>query len=78
VIACPHLHAKFYLAIARKSTKTEAIVTSANLTSAGLANNIELGVRITPTTPHGRALFEELDRFARRLTFSRSIQWKRQ
>ena len=78
VIACPHLHAKFYVAIGRKRTKTEAIVTSANLTSAGLTSNIELGVRITPTTPQGRTLFEELDRFARQPTFNRSIQWKRQ
>jgi hypothetical protein len=78
IIGCPHLHAKFYLARGRKVALTEAIVTSANLTTPGLTSNIELGVRVTPTTPHGCVLFNQIDRFARRLAIHRSVQWKRQ
>jgi hypothetical protein len=78
IIGCPHLHAKFYLARSRRTALTEAIVTSANLTTPGLTSNIELGVRVTPTTPHGCVLFNQVERFARRLTSNRSIQWKRQ
>jgi len=77
VVGCPHLHAKFYLAIGRRDEVTEAIVTSANLTTAGLSSNIELGVRITPTTSPGRALLHQIDRFARRLSINRSVQWKK-
>jgi hypothetical protein len=77
VVGCSHLHAKFYLAVARKEQLTEAIITSANLTVAGLTSNIELGVRVTPATPHGRTLLRQIVRFARRLTTYRSVQWKR-
>lgn len=77
VIGRPHLHAKFYLAVGRRDELTEAIVTSANLTTAGLSSNIELGVRITPTTSPGRTLLDQIDRFARRLTINRSVQWKK-
>jgi hypothetical protein len=77
VVGRPHLHAKFYLAVGRRNELTEAIVTSANLTTAGLSSNIELGVRITPTTSPGRALLHQINRFARRLTINRSVQWKK-
>jgi hypothetical protein len=77
VVSCPHLHAKFYLAVARKEAVTEAIVTSANLTAGGASSNIELGVRVAPTTVNGRALLRQIDRYARRLAINRSLSWKR-
>jgi hypothetical protein len=75
--ACPHLHAKFYLAVARKHDLTEAIVTSANLTAGGLKANIELGVRIAGSTPYGRTLLHQIEMFSRRLSFNGRLQWKR-
>ena len=63
----PRLHAKVYLAIARCSNDTEAIVTSANLTNAGIYSNIELGVRVTPTSPSGRRLLNHVRHFIKRL-----------
>lgn len=77
LVGCPHLHAKFYLAVARNDALTEAIVTSANLTLGGLTSNIELGVHIAATTPYGRALLHQIDRFARRLALNRRPSWKK-
>ncbi len=76
LIGCPRLHAKFYVAVGRSREHTEAIITSANLTVAGLTSNIELGVRIAATTPHGRAMLHHLDRFARRLAHNRRSTWR--
>lgn len=61
------LHAKAYVSVARRPRESEAIVTSANLTQAGLASNIELGVRVVPTTDAGRQLFDQTCRFVRAL-----------
>jgi HKD family nuclease len=77
LIDCPGLHAKFYLAVARNDAWTEAIVTSANLTTGGLTNNIELGVRIAATSPYGRALLHQIDHYARRLMINRRPPWKK-
>jgi hypothetical protein len=77
LVACPRLHAKFYLAVSRNDALTEAIVTSANLTAGGLMGNIELGVRIAPSSPYGRALLHQIDRFARRLMINRRPPWKK-
>jgi hypothetical protein len=55
------LHAKAYLAMARgPGTLSEAMVTSANLTSAAFSKNQELGVRVTSRSPHGRALLHQI------------------
>jgi phosphatidylserine/phosphatidylglycerophosphate/cardiolipin synthase-like enzyme len=48
------LHAKVYLAMARRHRESEAIVTSANLTVDGLGFNEELGVRFTGRTSEER------------------------
>jgi HKD family nuclease len=76
LIGCPRLHAKFYVAVGRREEHTEAIITSTNLTAAGLTRNIELGVRIAATTPHGRTMLDHLDRFARRLAHNRRFTWR--
>jgi HKD family nuclease len=61
------LHAKTYISLARRPRECEAIVTSANLTEAGLGTNIELGVQVLPTSDAGRLLFEQTCRFVRDL-----------
>lgn len=61
------LHAKAYVSVARRARESEAIVTSANLTKAGLASNIELGVRVVPISDAGRLLFDQTCRFVRAL-----------
>jgi hypothetical protein len=67
VIGRPDLHAKVYLAVARLRNESEVIVTSANLTSAGVETNIELGVRVRPSTDHGRSLLADVRNFLERL-----------
>jgi hypothetical protein len=67
LVATPRLHAKIYLAIARRTNDSEAIVTSANLTSAGVAENIELGVRAQPNSASGRRLLNQVNHFLRQL-----------
>jgi hypothetical protein len=57
------LHAKIYLAVGRRTQATEAIVTSANLTRAGMERNIEFGVRIGNSTPQGRDMLRQVHRF---------------
>jgi hypothetical protein len=61
------LHAKVYLAIARRVGDTEAIVTSANLTAGGIADNIELGIRIIGDCNQGRRVLADVYHFVRRL-----------
>jgi hypothetical protein len=67
LVSTPRLHAKIYLAIARRINDSEAIVTSANLTSAGVTGNIELGVRARPNSESGRRLLSQVDHFVRQL-----------
>ena len=62
----PALHAKVYAAFDRHGTHGEAIVTSANLTRAGAATNIELGVRVSSTSLAGRRLLRQVRDFVRR------------
>lgn len=57
------LHAKIYLAVARKVNDSEAIVTSANLTCAGIRSNIELGIRARPDCEKGRRLIAQVRHF---------------
>jgi HKD family nuclease len=67
VIGRTRLHAKVYLAIARRHVDSEAIVTSANLTRGGTVDNIELGVRAVPSCDAGRRLLDDIHHFVRRL-----------
>jgi hypothetical protein len=67
LVATPRLHAKIYLAVARRSNDSEVIVTSANLTCAGVSGNIELGVRAMPSSASGRRLLYQVSHFVRRL-----------
>jgi len=62
------LHAKVYVVLARRGGDSEAIVTSANLTRAGLSENIELGVRAVGDSEWGRRLISEARRFVQRIT----------
>ena len=63
------LHTKVYLLLARsRSDCSEALVTSANLTEAGLRTNDELGVLIRGSTPGGRILIQQVDRSLRKLS----------
>lgn len=65
----PSLHSKAYAIIARKGrVASEALVTSANLTIAGLSRNDELGVRAIADSPSGRALYAQISRSLQRLT----------
>lgn len=61
------LHAKVYLAVARRASESEAIVTSANLTIDGTSRNIELGVRVLATTELGRRVLDQVHHFVRRI-----------
>lgn len=63
ICAVPHLHAKVYARWAREAERTEVIVTSANLTSAGLSRNLELGVLARGDCPDGRRLIRQFERF---------------
>jgi phosphatidylserine/phosphatidylglycerophosphate/cardiolipin synthase-like enzyme len=67
VVANGRVHAKVYLAAARRYAETEAIVTSANLTTAGTSHNVELGVRVRPSSEAGRQLLAHVETFVRRL-----------
>ena len=67
VVVCEGLHAKFYLALARRPRASEVIVTSANLTSAGLGINDELGVRATNDCDDGVRLVNTVANYAQRL-----------
>ena len=61
------LHAKIYLATARRSSESEAIVTSANLTANGISENIELGLRVVGNSDRGRELLRDIRHFVRQL-----------
>lgn len=67
LISRRRLHAKVYLAVARRPGESEAIVTSANLTVDGTSENIELGVRVLATTEFGRRVLEQVHHFVRRV-----------
>lgn len=64
------LHAKFYIAVGRSYGDSSAIITSANLTRAGLSTNVELGVRALPSSRAGRTLIATVAQFALRLRLS--------
>ena len=66
----PRLHAKVYLVVRRRSKETRAIVTSANLTTAGLGNNVELGVLAARTSDAGCKVVSEVRTFLERLVDS--------
>jgi hypothetical protein len=67
VVERARLHAKVYVAIGRRHSDSEAIVTSANLTPGGTAHNVELGIRAISRTDEGRRLLAEVHYFVRRL-----------
>jgi len=67
VVARIGLHAKVYLVLARPRGSSEVIVTSANFTAAGVEENIELGVRASPSTDSGRQLINEVRHFLQRV-----------
>lgn len=66
VIAKRNIHAKAYVVIARKPTESEAIVGSANLTVAGVEENIELLLKMRATSELGRHLIFEIHDFLER------------
>jgi len=57
-----NLHAKAYLGLCREG-RSQAIVTSANLTVPGLERNVELGVRADSTSFAGCQLVDQVRRF---------------
>jgi phosphatidylserine/phosphatidylglycerophosphate/cardiolipin synthase-like enzyme len=63
LLSIPRLHAKVYLALGRDRRNSIAIVTSANLTEAGLKRNIELGLIFRGTSPEGARIVEEVRHF---------------
>lgn len=66
------LHAKVYSVLGLDERLSEAIVTSANLTRAGLESNVELVVRVTGSTPECAALAVRVDNWTRRVPASAS------
>jgi len=73
IIVRRNLHTKTYVMVARMgSARSEALVTSANLTAAALSKNEELGIRIVGNSPGGRALMAQLTNSLRRLTAASS------
>lgn len=67
VVARRRLHAKVYLAVSRRPGGSEAIVTSANLTVDGTAENIELGIRVLATTEIGCRVLQQVHSFVQRV-----------
>ncbi len=67
LIVSPRLHAKVYLAVAKRLNDTEVIVTSANLTRAGTQSNVELGVRAKSTSIAGRRFLNQVHHFIGKL-----------
>ncbi|MFL5352681.1 hypothetical protein [Archangium sp.] len=63
LLVLPNLHAKLYGALGKHQAEHEVIVTSANLTEAGLLRNVELGLRITGSTPTHQRLIERVLRW---------------
>jgi hypothetical protein len=68
LVARGRLHAKTYLLVDRGG-RSEPIVTSANLTLAGIESNIELGVHATATSPAGLRLIGDLRRILERVAY---------
>lgn len=69
VIVRDRVHTKAYLMRARGCVRhSEALITSANLTRAGLRTNAELGVHVRCTSVDGRRVLEQVGRSLRRLT----------
>jgi hypothetical protein len=71
VLALDVLHAKAYLALSRDNRRSTAIVSSANLTIAGLRANIEFGISATVNSTAGESLICEVRRFLRGLHVAR-------
>lgn len=68
VVVNRQLHAKAYVAIGRRRrARSEAIVTSANLTQAGITTNVEFGVLAVSTSSEGRHLLAQIHHFVRQL-----------
>ncbi len=67
VILQHRLHAKAYTLLGINSADHEALVTSSNLTAAGIGRNLELGVNLRGSTEH---LVSTIERVARRVTLS--------
>ena len=67
IVSHRRLHAKIYLAVARRPAESEAIVTSANLTVEGTSENIELGVRVLATSESGRRVLQQVHHFVQRI-----------
>jgi hypothetical protein len=66
------LHTKAYPMLGRNGGRySEALVTSANLTRAGVSTNHEWGVHIRCTSANGRHLIRQLNNSLRRLTSQR-------
>jgi hypothetical protein len=71
VVACPRLHAKAYLRVDRDG-RSEAIVTSANLTRAGIDGNIELGVYASAASAVGHRMIGDLRRILERIAYPKA------
>jgi len=70
VLVRKRLHTKAYLLLGREGSRhSEALVTSANLTRAGMSTNDELGVHIRCTSSGGRHLIRQIDSSLRRLIY---------
>lgn len=67
VVSITSLHAKVYVAVARRRKESRAIVTSANLTNAGISRNVEIGTICAPTTDAGSHLFSQTASLVRSL-----------
>jgi len=63
LITVSQLHAKVYLALGRERRDSQVMVTSANLTEAGLSKNIELGLLVHASSFEGARIVEEIRRF---------------
>lgn len=63
VIRAAHVHAKVYVACARRKQESEAIITSANLTVAGLVSNVEFGIRATASSSAGSCMIAQAEEF---------------
>lgn len=68
LVAIPRLHAKVYLAVGRDRQNSWAVVTSANLTEAGLRKNIELGLLVRAASSDGARIVEQVRRFLESLS----------
>jgi phosphatidylserine/phosphatidylglycerophosphate/cardiolipin synthase-like enzyme len=70
LIAVPQLHAKVYLALGRDRRDSQVMVTSANLTEAGLSKNIEFGLLVHASSLEGARIVEEVRRFLESLVLT--------